>query len=65
MTALFYLLLLKKADVEQKIVLKDLNATDFDARFPFIDKNRAMEILHAQMITGEIIYGPDVTYAAC
>jgi predicted DCC family thiol-disulfide oxidoreductase YuxK len=63
-TALFYSLLLKKVDVEQKVVLEDLNATDFDARFPYIDKNRAMEILHAQMITGEIIYGLNVTYAA-
>jgi predicted DCC family thiol-disulfide oxidoreductase YuxK len=55
---------LKKADIEQKIVLEDLNAADFDIRFPHIDKNRAMEILHAQTEAGEIIYGLDVTYTA-
>jgi predicted DCC family thiol-disulfide oxidoreductase YuxK len=55
---------LKKADVEHKIVLEDLNATDFNARFPYVDKNRAMEILHAQLATGEMIYGLDVTYAS-
>jgi predicted DCC family thiol-disulfide oxidoreductase YuxK len=55
---------LKKADIEQKIVLEDLNAADFDIRFPHIDKNRAMEILHAQTEAGEMIYGLDVTYAA-
>lgn len=53
---------LKKADIQQKIVLEDINAADFDVRFPHIDKNRAMAILHAQTEAGEMIYGLDVTY---
>lgn len=55
---------LKKADIQQKIALEDLNAADFDVRFPHIDKDRAMAILHAQTDAGEMIYGLDVTYAA-
>lgn len=55
---------LKKADINQKIALEDINAADFDIRFPHIDKNRAMNILHAQDDAGEMIYGLDVTYAA-
>lgn len=55
---------LKKADFEQKITLEDLNATDFNVRFPSINKTRAMEILHAQTEAGDMIYGLDVTYTA-
>ena len=55
---------LKKADFEQKITLEDLNATDFNVRFPSINKTRAMEILHARTEAGDMIYGLDVTYTA-
>jgi predicted DCC family thiol-disulfide oxidoreductase YuxK len=55
---------LKTADIEEKIVLEDLNAEDFSARFPDINKEQAMATLHAQTLSGEIIYGLDVTHQA-
>lgn len=55
---------LKTADIEEKIVLEDLNAEDFSARFPEINKEQAMATLHAQTLSGEIIYGLDVTHQA-
>lgn len=55
---------LRRADASNKIALEDLNAEDFSQRFPHIDINKAMNILHAQTSTGEVIYGLDVTYLA-
>ncbi|MDC9500345.1 MULTISPECIES: thiol-disulfide oxidoreductase DCC family protein [unclassified Pseudoalteromonas] len=55
---------LKDADTKHKIVLVDLNSHDFSARYPSVNKNKAMAILHAQLPTGEMIYGLDVTYQA-
>jgi predicted DCC family thiol-disulfide oxidoreductase YuxK len=58
------MLQLKKADTEGKVTLEDLNAADFSNRFPHINKNSAMAILHAQNQAGDMIYGLDVTYQA-
>jgi predicted DCC family thiol-disulfide oxidoreductase YuxK len=55
---------LKQADPLQQIVLEDLNAADFSVRFPLINKEKAMALLHAQIPSGEMIYGLDVTYQA-
>jgi predicted DCC family thiol-disulfide oxidoreductase YuxK len=55
---------LKKADVKEKITLEDINATDFSERFPYVDKDSAMAILHGQNQAGDMIYGLDVTYQA-
>ena len=55
---------LKHADVNNEIVLEDLNAYDFSDRFAYIDKDKALKILHAQQPSGEIIYAFDVTYHA-
>jgi predicted DCC family thiol-disulfide oxidoreductase YuxK len=55
---------LKKADVKEKITLEDINAADFSERFPNVDKDSAMAILHAQNQAGDMIYGLDVTYQA-
>ncbi|MEJ2911556.1 thiol-disulfide oxidoreductase DCC family protein [Pseudoalteromonas sp. C12FD-1] len=55
---------LKDADTKHKIVLEDLNSCDFSARYPSVNKNKAMAILHAQLPSGEMIYGLDVTYQA-
>lgn len=55
---------LRRADASNKIALEDLNAEDFSQRFPHIDINKAMNILHAQTSTGEMVYGLDVTYLA-
>ncbi|HCM04723.1 MAG TPA: cell division protein [Oceanospirillales bacterium] len=55
---------LKIADKQNKITLEDLNAADFNNRFPNISKLKAMNLLHAQAASGEMIYGLDVTYEA-
>ena len=55
---------LKHADIHQKIILEDLNALDFSLRYPSIDVNQAMTYLQAQTLSGEMIYGLDVTYQA-
>lgn len=55
---------LKHADVNNKILLEDINAPDFSDRFGYIDKDKALKILHAQLPSGEIIYALDVTYQA-
>jgi len=55
---------LKDADTKHKIVLEDLNRHDFSTRYPSVNKNKAMAILHAQLPSGEMIYGLDVTYQA-
>lgn len=55
---------LAQADTHKKLILEDLNASDFSKRFPHIDPAKAMNLLHAQLPTGEMIYGLDVTYLA-
>jgi len=55
---------LKKSDSTQKIVLEDIHAAGFSTRFPQIDKDKAMAVLHAQTKDGEFIYGLEVTYQA-
>ena len=55
---------LRKADKHQQLTFEDLNATDFCCRFPHINKDKAMNLLHGKMPSGELIYGLDVTYHA-
>lgn len=55
---------LVKSDKHNVIRLEDLNAADFSDRFPTIDKDKAMNLLHAITDSGEMIYGLDVTYQA-
>ncbi|MEM5531078.1 DUF393 domain-containing protein [Pseudoalteromonas arctica] len=55
---------LKHADNKNLITLEDLNASDFSERYPYIDKDKAMNYLQAQKQSGEMIYGLDVTYEA-
>ena len=39
---------LKHADSKNLITLEDLNASDFSERYPYIDKDKAMNYLQAQ-----------------
>jgi predicted DCC family thiol-disulfide oxidoreductase YuxK len=55
---------LKKADNKQQIMLEDINAASFSDRFPHVNKDKAMMILHGQTQDGKLIYGLDVTYQA-
>lgn len=55
---------LSRLDTEQKIRLENIYADDFSQRFPHINQQRADEILHGQLASGEMIYALDVTYQA-
>ncbi|MBQ4799126.1 DUF393 domain-containing protein [Pseudoalteromonas sp. MMG006] len=55
---------LKQADTANNIKLEDLNAPDFNERYSYVDKDKAMTHLQAQTNSGEMIYGLDVTYQA-
>ena len=56
--------LLKKADKHNKIVLEDINASDFEQRFSYLKRQDTRAFLHGQTDEGEMIYGLDVTFAA-
>jgi predicted DCC family thiol-disulfide oxidoreductase YuxK len=56
--------LLKKHDKNNQINLEDLNAADFVNRYPEINVQHAMSILHAKTESGHMIYGLDVTVQA-
>jgi predicted DCC family thiol-disulfide oxidoreductase YuxK len=55
---------LKAYDTADQIQLVDLHANDFSAHYPHIDKTDAMNILHGQLNSGEILQGLDVTCQA-
>ena len=55
---------LQNLDTEQKIAYEDINAPDFNRRFPYVDKLEADQILHGELAGGEMIYALDVTYCA-
>jgi len=55
---------LMKLDTAGKISLENIHADDFTLRFPHIDQQRADQILHGQLASGEVIYALDVTYNA-
>jgi predicted DCC family thiol-disulfide oxidoreductase YuxK len=55
---------LSKLDTAGKIALENIHADDFTVRFPHIDQQRADQILHGQLASGEVIYALDVTYNA-
>ena len=53
---------LKNHDQHNVINLIDLHDDDLQSRYPYIDKKMAMQKLHGQLDSGEMIYGLDVTY---
>ena len=55
---------LKKYDHNGRIKLVDLHANDLKNLYPNIDKEIAMNKLHAQLDSGEKLYGLDVTCKA-
>jgi predicted DCC family thiol-disulfide oxidoreductase YuxK len=54
---------LKRYDTKGLIVLEDLHQENFDALFPQINKDKAMNILHGQY-QGKILRALDVTHRA-
>lgn len=55
---------LTKHDYQQKLTLIDIHRPDFEQAFPNINKHDALTILHAQLDSGQVITGLDVTYQA-
>ena len=47
-----------------RVVFVDINSPDFATRYPHIDPETAMAILHGQLADGRVITGVDVTVAA-
>jgi len=55
---------LKRLDKHQKMAFEDINAGDFNQRYPQVSFTRANQILHGMNADGEMLYGLDVTHAA-
>ena len=55
---------LKRLDTNASISFEDIHDTNFEARFPSIDKETASRVLHGQLASGELIQGLDVTCLA-
>lgn len=55
---------LMEADWQGKLSLEDIHQQDFIYRFPDIDPEKANQVLHGKLDTGEILTGLDVTYLA-
>jgi len=55
---------LKRKDKDHNIQFENINAADFNQRFPAVDVAKANQYLHGKTGDGTMIYGLDVTYAA-
>ncbi|MCL5049380.1 MAG: DUF393 domain-containing protein [Firmicutes bacterium] len=55
---------LKRLDQRQQMAFEDINAENFNQRFPHVSFSRANQILHGMNGEGEMLYGLDVTHAA-
>ena len=55
---------LARLDVAKRLRLEDLFASDFSDRYPHIDRERAITVLHGQLDTGEVVLGLDCTRLA-
>lgn len=55
---------LKSHDHKNAIRLIDLHSNELEKSYPFINKQSAMQLLHGQLDTGEMLYGLDVTCKA-
>jgi len=55
---------LKDLDNQKKINFADLHAADFNQIYPYIDQSKANQILHGELLSGEILLGLDVTCKA-
>lgn len=54
---------LKNYDAYNRIQLEDLHQQNFDLKFPHIDHDKAMHILHGEC-SGEVLTGLEVTHKA-
>ncbi|WP_237061704.1 MULTISPECIES: thiol-disulfide oxidoreductase DCC family protein [Microbulbifer] len=52
---------LRRWDTRHRVNFIDINSADFSERYPQIDRERAMAVLHAQLPDGRVIIGLDVT----
>ena len=55
---------LKLHDHNNQLTLIDLHTENFEIQYPNVDKQKAMNILHGELETGQLIFGLDVTHIA-
>ena len=55
---------LQSVDYDHKLQLEDIQAADFNQRYPHIDRTEASRILLSQTMDGELLRGLDSTHAA-
>jgi predicted DCC family thiol-disulfide oxidoreductase YuxK len=55
---------IKRLDKQGLVDMQDINAADFEQRYPHIDRVQADRILHGELPDGRIILGLDVTCTA-
>jgi len=55
---------MRRLDLRGALDLQDINALDFQTRFPHIDKGAADRVLHGELPDGSLILGLDVTCLA-
>ncbi len=55
---------LHRQDRKGQIRFENINAVDFEQRYPQVNVGKANQYLHGQVASGEMIYGLDVTYRA-
>ncbi|MFM1897079.1 MAG: hypothetical protein RLZZ385_2153 [Pseudomonadota bacterium] len=55
---------LSELDRHRRLHLQDLHAADFVQRYPHIDPQAAIRILHGQLADGTLLYGLDVSCRA-
>ena len=56
--------LLKQNTIDKSIHFANLHNESFSTDYPHIDKTEAIQILHGQLNTGELLLGLDVTCKA-
>lgn len=55
---------LQRLDVAKRLRLEDLFVPDFSDRYPHIDRQQAIAVLHGQLDSGEVLLGLDCTRLA-
>jgi len=56
--------LLESNNPNKRLKFIDLNDDNFNKQFPYINKSKAMKILHGELDNGELLLGLDVTCTA-
>lgn len=55
---------LKQKDIHNRIQMVDIHSDIFSEQYPEIEKQKAMNVLHGKLGSGEVLTGLDVTHYA-